>query len=86
MIDALLKPGLPNATDVVVSYDDTAKKVTVRCGKGTVLELRGDKARMFGYLNNMVIRASDKKFHPCLTRNWKSIFLCFFRYHQEPIS
>ena len=50
VIDALLKAGLANVTDVVVSYDDTSKRVTVRCAKGTALELRGDIARMFGYL------------------------------------
>ena len=61
VIDALLKTGLTNSTDVVVLYDDTSKRVTVRCAKGTVLELRGDIARMFGYLNNTAIRASDKK-------------------------
>ena len=36
-------------------------KVTVRCAKSTVLELRGDIARLFGYLNNTAIRAPDKK-------------------------
>ena len=46
--DALLKAGLANTTDVVVSYDDTSKRVTVRCAKGTVLELRVDIPRMFG--------------------------------------
>ena len=61
MIDALLKAGLANVTD------DTCKRVTTRCAKGTVLELRGYIARMFGYLNNTAIRASDKRFHPCLT-------------------
>ena len=61
VIDALLKAGLANATDVVVSYDDSCKRVTVRGGKGTVLELRGDIARMFGHLNSRAIRASDKK-------------------------
>ena len=60
VIDALLKAGLANATDVVVSYYDTSKRVTVRCAKGTVLELRGDIARMFDYLNNTAIRAFDK--------------------------
>ena len=59
--DTLLKAGLANATDVVVSYDDTSKRVTVRCSKGTVLELRGGIGKMFGYLNNTTIRASDKK-------------------------
>ena len=38
VIDALLKAGLSNSTDVVVSYDDASKRVTVRCAKGTVLE------------------------------------------------
>ena len=61
VIDALLKAGLANVTDVVVSYDDNSKRVAVRCAKGTVLELRGDIARMFGYLNYRTIRASDKK-------------------------
>ena len=61
VIDAMLKAGLVNATDIVVSYDDTSKRVTVRCAKGTVPELRGDIARMFSYLNNTTIRASDKK-------------------------
>ena len=61
VIDALLKAELANTTDVVVSYDDTSKRVTVRCAKDTVLELKGDIARMFGYLNNTAIRASDKK-------------------------
>ena len=60
MIDALLKAGLANATDGVVLYGDTSKRVTVRCAKGTVLELRWDITRMFGYLNNTAIRASDK--------------------------
>ena len=66
VIDALLKAGLANATDVVVSlsFDDTSERVTVRCAKGTVLELRGDIARMFGYLNITAIRASDKKVSP----------------------
>ena len=61
MIDAFRKAGLANMTDVVVSYDDTSKRVTVRCAKGTVLELRGDIARMFGLLNNTAIRAFGKK-------------------------
>ena len=57
----MLKAGLANTTDVVVLYDDTSKRFTVRCAKGTVLELKGDISRMFGYLNNTTIRASDKK-------------------------
>ena len=61
VIDALIKAGLANVIDVVVSYDDTFKGVTVRCAKGTALELREDIARMFGYLNNTAIKASDKK-------------------------
>ena len=50
MIDALLKAGLANTTDGAVLYDDTFKRVTVRCAKGAVLELRWDIARTFGYL------------------------------------
>ena len=61
VMDSLLKTGLANTTDTVVSYDDTSKRVTVKCAKDTVLELRGDIARMFGYLNNKAIKASDKK-------------------------
>ena len=61
MIDALHKAGLANMTDVAVTYDDSSKRVTVRCAKGVVLELRGDIARMFGFLNNTTIRAFDKK-------------------------
>ena len=49
VIDVLLKAGLGNMTDVVVAYDDTTKRVTVRCAKGSVLELRGDITRMFGF-------------------------------------
>ena len=45
----------------MVTYDDTSKRVTVKCAQGAVLELRGDIARMFGFLNNMTIRAFDKK-------------------------
>ena len=86
VIDALRKAGLANLTDVVVTYDDTSKRVTVKCVKGAILELRGDIARMFGFFNNTTIRAFDKRFYPCLTRNWKSIFLCLYRYHQESIS
>ena len=44
VIDALLKAGLANTTDVVVTCDDSSKRVTVRRDKGTVLELRGDIA------------------------------------------
>ena len=61
VIDALLKAGLANVTDGVVLFDDTSERVTVRCAKATVLALRWDIARMFGYLNNTAIRASGKK-------------------------
>ena len=47
VIDELHKAGLANLTDVVVTYDDTSKRVTVKCAKGAILELRGDIARMF---------------------------------------
>ena len=61
VIDALLKAGLANTTDAVVSYDDTSKRITARCAKGTVIELRRDIARIFGYLDNMPVKASEKK-------------------------
>ena len=53
VIDALLKAGLANTTDGVLLYDDTSERVTVRCAKGTALELRWGIERTFGYLNNM---------------------------------
>ena len=61
VIDRIRKAGLANMTDVVVSYDGISKRVTVRCAKVTVRELRGDIARMFGFLNNTTIRAFDQK-------------------------
>ena len=64
VIETLRKAGLTNLTDVVVTYDDPSKRVTVRCAKGAVLELRGDIARMFGFLNNTTIRAFDEKVLP----------------------
>ena len=65
VIDALSKAGLANLTDVVATYDDTSKRVIVMCAKGAVLELRGDTAIMFSFLNNTTIRAFDKKgFYP----------------------
>ena len=86
VIDALHKAGPANMTDVVGSYDDTSKRVTVRCAKGTVLELRGDIARMFGFLNNMTIRAFDKKgFTLALPRTGNQYFYIYTD-HQEPIS
>ena len=61
VIDALYKAGLANLTHVVLSYNDTSKRVTVKCGRRVVVKLRGDIARMFGFLNDTTIRASDKK-------------------------
>ena len=52
---------LANLIDVVVTHDDTSKRVTVKCAKGAVLELRGDIARMLGFVNNTTIRSFDKK-------------------------
>ena len=60
-INALYKAGLANLTDVVMSYDDSFKRVTVKCGKRAVVKLRGDIARMFGFLNDTTIRASEEK-------------------------
>ena len=61
VIDALYKAGLANLTDVVLSYDDTSKRVTAKCGKRVVVKLQGDITRMFGFLNETTIRASDEK-------------------------
>ena len=61
MIDALYKAGLANLSDVVLSYDDTPKRATVKCSRRVVVKLRGDIARMFGFLNDTTIRASDDK-------------------------
>ena len=61
VIDALCKAGLADLTDVVLSYDDTFKRVTVKCGKRAVVKLRGDMARMLGFLNDTTIRASEEK-------------------------
>ena len=61
VIDALCNAGLANLTDVVLSSDDTSKRVTVKRGRRVIVKLRGDIARMFGFLNNKTIRASDEK-------------------------
>ena len=61
MIDALYKAGLADLTDVVLSPDDTSKMVTAKCGRRVVVKLRRDIARMFGFLNDTTIRASDEK-------------------------
>ena len=39
VIDALYKAGLANLSDVVLSYDDTSKRVTVKCGRRVVVKL-----------------------------------------------
>ena len=59
--DALYKAGLANLTDVVLSSDDTSKRVNVKCDRRVVVKLQGDIARMFGFLNDTTIRASDEK-------------------------
>ena len=61
VIDALYKAGPANLTDVVLSYDDTSKRVTVKCAKRAVVKLRGDIASMFDFLNDTTIRTSDEK-------------------------
>ena len=55
------KAGLTNLSDVVVSYDESSKRVTVKCGRRVIVKLRGNIARMFGFLNDTTIRASDEK-------------------------
>ena len=57
----MYKAGPANLTDVVVTYDDTSKRVTVKCAKRAVVKLQGNIARMFGFLNDTTVRASDKK-------------------------
>ena len=83
VLDALYKAGLANLTDVVLSYDDTSKRVTVKCGRRVVVKLRGDIARMLGFLDDTTIRASDEK---GFTLALSKIFLRFYGYYQESIS
>ena len=61
VIDALYKAGISNLTDVVLSYDDTSKRVIVKCGRRVIVKLRGDVARIFGFLNDTTVRALDEK-------------------------
>ena len=87
VIDALYKAGLANLSDVVLLYDDTSKRVTVKCGRHVAAKLRGDITRMFGFLNDTTIRASGEKgFTLALPKTGKSIFLRLYGYHQESIS
>ena len=44
-----------------MAYNDTSKRVAVKCGKRVVVKLREDIARMFGFVNNTTIRASNEK-------------------------
>ena len=44
-----------------MSYHHTSKRITVKCGRRVVVKLRIDIARMFGFLNDTTIRASDEK-------------------------
>ena len=41
VVDALYKAGVANLTDVVLSYDDTSKRVTVKCGRRVIVKLWG---------------------------------------------
>ena len=61
VINALHKARLANLRDVVLSHDDTAKKVIDKCGRRVIVKLQGDIARMFGFLNDTTIRSSDEK-------------------------
>ena len=38
VVDTLYKARVANLTDVVLSYDDTSKRVTVKCGRCVVLK------------------------------------------------
>ena len=64
VIDALYKAGVSNLTDVVLSYDDTSERVTVKCGRRVVVKLRGDIARIFGFLNILLLELLTKKVSP----------------------
>ena len=65
--DALLKAGLTNTTDVVVSYDGTSKRVTVKCAEGAVLELRGISRACLVTLKMHQLEFLTKRIHSCLT-------------------
>ena len=87
MIDALYKAGLANLSDVVLSSDDTSKRATAKCGRRVVVKFRGDTARMFGFLNDTTIRASDEKgFTLALPETGNQYFFGLYGYHQESIS
>ena len=60
----MLKAGLANTSDVVVVSYDTSERVSVKCAKGTVIELRGDIVRMFGYLTIRQLELRTKKDSP----------------------
>ena len=82
VLDALYKAGLANLTEVVLSYDDTSKRVTVKCGRRVVVKLRGDIARMLGFLDDTTIRASDEK---GFTLALSKIFLRFHGYYHGDV-
>ena len=87
MIDALYMAGLANLTDVVLSsYDNASKRVTVKCGKRVVVKLRGDIARIFGFLYDTTIRASDEKGFTLALPETGINILRLYGYHQESIS
>ena len=64
VIDALYKAGLANLTDVVLSYDDTSKRVTVKCAKRAIVKLRGDIARCLVSLTILLSELLTRKVLP----------------------
>ena len=64
VIDTLYKAGISNLSDVVLSCDDTSKRVTVKCGRRVVVKLRGDIAKMFGSLTILLSELLTRKVSP----------------------
>ena len=61
VIDSLYKAGLANLSDVVLSYDDTSKRVTVKCGRRVIVNFTRGYNKDVWCLNDTTIRASDEK-------------------------
>ena len=51
IINALLKKRLDKISDIIIMFDDTAKRVTVTCLSGSRVRLLGDIAKVFGFMD-----------------------------------
>ena len=70
-----------------MTYDDTFKRVTVKCVKDTVLELRGDIAKdVWFFLTVRRLEHLTKKVLPLPYLKLEISILRLYRYHQESIS